>query len=59
MYLQREDKKETVISNHGFEKWKSMIEHLNDPDKILYTYAQVLPNFLNHAIEQMSPVEAS
>jgi hypothetical protein len=22
MYLQREDKKKTVIENHGFEKWK-------------------------------------
>jgi GMP synthase-like glutamine amidotransferase len=35
MYLQRDDKKETVIANHGEEKWKSMLEHLSDPDKIL------------------------
>lgn len=53
MYLQREDKKQTVIANHGEEKWKSMIEQLNDPDKILWTYSHVLPNFLNQAIEQM------
>lgn len=52
MYLQREDKKETVIENHGYEKWKSMIDHLNDPDKILYTYSHVIPNFLNQAVEQ-------
>ncbi|MBL7769732.1 MAG: GMP synthase [Flavipsychrobacter sp.] len=58
MYLQREDKKETVIKNHGYEKWQSMIEHLNDPDKILFTYSQVLPNFLNHAIGQMAFAEA-
>lgn len=50
MYLQREDKKETVIANHGAEKWKSMLEHLGDPDKILWTYSCILPNFLNHAI---------
>jgi GMP synthase-like glutamine amidotransferase len=50
MYLQREDKKETVIANHGAEKWKSMLEHLSDPDKILWTYSCILPNFLNSAV---------
>lgn len=50
MYLQREDKKQTVINEHGEAKWKSMIEHLNDPDKILWTYSRVIPNFLNIAI---------
>ena len=50
MYLQRDDKKETVIANHGEEKWKSMLEHLSDPDKILWTYSCILPNFLNQAI---------
>ncbi len=49
MYLQRDDKKESVIANHGFEKWQSMIEQLNDPDKILYTYSTLIPNFLNKA----------
>ena len=49
MYLQRDDKKETVIENHGYEKWRSMIDQLNDPDKILYTYSHVIPNFLNQA----------
>jgi len=53
MYLQREDKKKTVIGNHGFEKWKSMIEHLEDPDKILWTYSHVLPNFLNAATGEL------
>lgn len=47
MYLQREDRKEIVIENHGFDKWKSMIEQLNDPDKILWTYSHVIPNFLH------------
>lgn len=30
-----------------------MIEHLEDPDKIVWTHSHVLPNFLNSAI----PVE--
>lgn len=50
MYLQREDKKKTVIENHGEEKWKSMIEDLGDPAKIMWTYSNVLPNFLNQAV---------
>jgi homoserine O-succinyltransferase/O-acetyltransferase len=53
MYLQKEDKKQTVIENHGEAKWKSMIEHLNDPDKIMHTYAHILPNFLQIATENL------
>ncbi len=56
MYLQRDDKKQTVIENHGEEKWSSMIEQLNDPDKIMWTYAHVLPNFLSEAMKTLKPV---
>lgn len=56
MYLQREDKKKTVIDNHGEEKWQSMIDHLNDPDKIRYTYTHLVPNFLNIATEQLKSI---
>ena len=58
MYLQREDKKQTVIENHGEAKWLSMIDQLNDPDKIMWTYAHILPNFLNKAAKQLIPVLA-
>jgi hypothetical protein len=34
-----------------------MIEHLNDPDKIMYTYAHVLPNFLQNSVNRLVPVE--
>lgn len=47
-YLTREDRK--VISSHGFDKWQSMIEHLNDPQKIHLTYSNVLPNFLDQVV---------
>lgn len=56
MYLQTEEKKKTVIENHGEVKWKSMIDQLNDPDKILWTYAHILPNFLNIALNRLQPV---
>jgi imidazoleglycerol phosphate synthase glutamine amidotransferase subunit HisH len=56
MYLQREDKKKTVIENHGYEKWESMIEQLNDPDKISQTNKLILPNFLKNAFLEISSI---
>ena len=53
MHLHSEEKKQTVIENHGEAKWKSMIEQLNDPDKIMWTHDHILPNFLNIAVEQL------
>jgi len=52
MYLHREDKKKMIIENYGEAKWQGMLEHLHHPDKILWTYSHVLPNFLNQAVEQ-------
>jgi homoserine O-succinyltransferase len=57
MHLQTEDKKRTVIENYGQQKWESMLEHLGDPDKIMWTYSHILPNFLYAAVESMQPVE--
>jgi len=57
MYLQTEEKKKTVIENHGEAKWSSMIEHLNDPDKIMHTYQHILPNFLKVATHSLQLVE--
>ncbi|OIR05772.1 glutamine amidotransferase [mine drainage metagenome] len=53
MYLQRDDKKKNVIENHGEAKWKSMVEQLQDPDKIMFTYNHILPNFLNQAVGEL------
>ena len=52
MYLQRPERKQLVVENHGEEKWESMIDQLGDPDKILHTYTHILPNFLNAAVNQ-------
>lgn len=57
LHLQTAEKKKTVIESHGIEKWQSMITHLNDPEKIMWTYAHILPNFLFHAVESLQPVE--
>lgn len=53
MYLLRDDKKQTVIENHGEAKWQSMVEQLQDPEKILFTYKTILPNFLNLSVQEL------
>jgi GMP synthase-like glutamine amidotransferase len=53
MYLNREDKKKMIIENYGEDKWRTMVGHLDDPAKILWTYSRVIPNFLGHAVEQL------
>lgn len=58
LYLQTEEKRKTVIESHGEEKLNSMLEHLEDPDKIKWTYSHILPNFLNQAIELHEEVMA-
>ncbi len=58
LHLQTEEKRKTVIESYGEEKLDSMLTGLNDPDKIMWTYSHILPNFLNHSVEQMQPVLA-
>jgi homoserine O-succinyltransferase len=53
MYLNRDDKKKMIIENYGEDKWRTMLGHLDDPAKILWTYSRVIPNFLGHAVEQL------
>lgn len=48
--LQREDKKDHVINEHGEAKYLEMLERLEDPDKIVHTQNTIIPNFLNEAI---------
>lgn len=49
LHLQSPERKKTVIENYGEAKWHSMIERLNDPDKIVWTHDHILPNFLKLA----------
>ena len=58
LHLQTEEKKKTVIENYGEPKWQSMIDQLNDPEKIMWTYSHILPNFLNIAVHALLEVEA-
>ena len=52
-YFLQEDKKNTIISNHGQAKYNDMIANLNDPDKILMTESVVIPTFLKNALNKV------
>jgi homoserine O-succinyltransferase len=30
-----------------------MLQHLNDPDKIMWTHSHIIPNFLNQSLGQL------
>ena len=55
-YLQTEEKRKTIIENHGLEKFESMVTQLNDPDKISLTQSMILPTFLDMAIHARQSV---
>jgi homoserine O-succinyltransferase/O-acetyltransferase len=59
LHLQKEERKKSLIKEYGEEKWRSMIEQLNDPDKIMWTYAHIIPNFLNNAVRFLTLINIS
>lgn len=56
-YFLREDKKLNIINNYGEAKYNDMIEHLNDPDKIMLTEHTILPGFLKNAVNKISALQ--
>lgn len=56
-HFQSEEKKQTVIKNHGEEKLNSMIAQLEDPDKIVWTNQHFIPNFLQAAYQHIMQEE--
>lgn len=54
IHLQTAERRKVVVENHGEEKWQSMIDHLNDPDKILWTYSHIIPNFFNLSVDSLA-----
>lgn len=51
-HLMTPDKKELVIRKFGEKKYREMIDHLDDPDKIMLTHNSVLPKFLAAALRR-------
>jgi GMP synthase-like glutamine amidotransferase len=57
LLLEKSEKKQEVISEHGEAKYNEMLDHLDDPDKIVFTQNTIIPNFLNQAILSLQEVE--
>lgn len=53
-YLLEEDKKETVIADHGEEKYDDILSQLDNPNGVKRTRQQILPNFLTAAIQSLN-----
>ena len=49
-WLLKEEKQKEVVNEHGLAKYNDMLEHLDDPDKITFTQATIIPNFLDQAV---------
>lgn len=49
-YLLMEEKKAIIIKNHGEAKYEQMLSDVNDPLKLSFTQAQILPSFLEKAL---------
>ena len=58
-YFEKPEKREQVIAVHGEDKYQEMVEHLNDPDKILLTESAIIPSFLRHAHEVLRPAHTA
>jgi hypothetical protein len=41
MYLRRDDRKKTVIAEHGEEKWKSMVDQLEKSAGPIHTSSRI------------------
>ncbi|OZI09281.1 GMP synthase [Siphonobacter sp. BAB-5385] len=53
-YFQQPEKQKQVIDEHGYEKYQNMVDHLNDPDKILLTESVIIPTFLRDAYHKLA-----
>ncbi|WP_295720969.1 GMP synthase [Mucilaginibacter sp.] len=54
--LLKDEKKQEVINEHGDVKYKEMLQHLADPDKITHTQKTLIPNFLDQAVLSLQGV---
>ena len=53
MYLLRDDKKESIIANHGLEKYQDMLSSLDDSSRLQLTQSIILPNFITEALNTL------
>lgn len=55
-YMAEAERKKQIIANHGEAKYKDMICHLRDADKITLTYNTIIPRFIEMACYALQEV---
>lgn len=53
IHFKKQENRDKVIKNFGEEKYNSMMEQLDDPDKIALTYNTILPAFIESSIHKL------
>ena len=48
------EEQQQVIQEYGEDKFNEMVAHLRDQDKISLTHSVIIPNFIEHAIQQLT-----
>jgi homoserine O-succinyltransferase/O-acetyltransferase len=54
-YFVDETRKKSIIDEHGAARYDRMLRDLSNPMKIKRTFDTLVPSFLEHAIEQLTP----
>ncbi len=57
IHFQKEERRKSVIDNYGEAKYKDMINHLNDSNKINLTHNRCIPEFITKAIKTLREEE--
>ncbi len=53
VHFAKEENKQKVLTNYSIRKYHSMMNHLEDPERIKHTHNTVLPAFVNNALEKL------
>lgn len=53
IHFQKKEIRENVIKNFGQKKYDTMMEQIDDPDKIAMTHDTVLPKFIENAVAKI------
>ncbi|HNL38463.1 MAG TPA: GMP synthase, partial [Saprospiraceae bacterium] len=53
-YFMEEERRIAIVEEHGEARYDRMIRDLANPQKIQRTFETIIPNFLDHALEQLA-----
>ena len=53
IHFEKSEVRENVIKNFGQEKYDTMMDHIDDPDKIELTHDTILPLFIENAMDSL------